>query len=168
MKAVNTASDGKRPSKPEVAIEPSCRDAVAINPSMPVRARLDIRARSVVVTTRLGPAIVLQRLSFDVFSGVAAQLVSDGAEAKVKLILRHKDPLYCVTLEDAAALDDAVAIWRQWADRLSVAMLLTEDGGQESVVRSMLGPVQLGRTQPRRARSSFSRRPRFSKRRGRR
>lgn len=152
---------------PEHQID-GCRDAVTMRSSMPQRGRLDVVDRSVVVTARMGEAMVLQRLPLNAYKGVAAQLAMEGEETIVTLVLRHDDPAYAITLEEALPLDDAVAVWRAWADRLSVPLLLNETHGEDSVVRAMLGAVVLRTTQPRRTNTLANRRPRFSKRRGRR
>ncbi|MFK7791460.1 MAG: DUF6101 family protein, partial [Devosiaceae bacterium] len=146
-----------------------CRDAVAHASSMPQRGRVDVRDRSVVVTARMGGAMILQRISLNAYAGVAAQLSSeDGEEASIALTLRHADPAYSITLATDLPLDDAVAVWRGWSDKLCVPLLLTEADGKESVVRDMLGATTVRETQPRRAKTLVGRRPSFAKRRGRR
>lgn len=144
-----------------------CRDAVALQASMPQRARIDVDARSVVVTARLGGAMILQRIPFNAYSGVAAQLVAQiDEDPTVQLVLRHADAAYSITLDEDLPLHEAVAVWRGWADRLSTPLLLQEGYGKDSVVRAMLGPVVLRASQPRRRHLLASRRPRFSKRLG--
>lgn len=152
---------------PDLRVD-GCRDAVAFRSSMPQRGRLDMSDRSVVVTARLGAAMILQRIALNAYNGVAAQLTISGDDTTVSVVLRHDDPAYSITLEDDLPLDDAVAVWRAWADKLSVPLLLSEPHGEDSVVRAMLGAVVLRSTQPRRTNTLTRRRPRFSKRRGRR
>ena len=136
---------------------------------MPQCGRLDEANRSVVITLRIGATLLLQRLALNASRGVAAELVArPGAAPTVRLVLRHADRAYSITLHDGLPLEEAVAIWRGWADRLCVPLLLDEGKGEDSVVRAMLGAVMLGSTQPRRTRLLASRRPRFSKRRGKR
>jgi hypothetical protein len=149
---------------------PSLVDPVAFAASVPLRGRLCQRSRKLVVTTRMGGTIVLQSIGFNQFAGVAAQLCQAPVEAagmpvqSVRLVLRHADPAYCVELARDISLEDAVAEWRHWADRLSVPLLLQDETGQDSTVRAMLGAVALRAAQPRRARTLVGRRPRFSKR----
>jgi hypothetical protein len=52
-----------------------CRDAAPVRASMPLRGRLDLKDRSVVVTARMGGAMVLQRIGLNAYEGVAAELV---------------------------------------------------------------------------------------------
>jgi hypothetical protein len=143
-----------------------CRDAVAIRSSMPQRGRLDINDRSVVVTARLGAAMILQRIPLNAYKGVAAQLDASGETTVVNVVLRHHDPAYTITLDKDLPLEEAVAIWRAWADRLSVPLLLSEPHGEDSVVRAMLGAVVVRASQPRKAKPLARRRPRYAKRRG--
>ncbi len=144
-----------------------CRDAVAMKASMPQRGRIDVEARSVVVTARLGGAMILQRIPLNAYNGVAAELVAQaGEDPTVQVVLRHNDPAYSIALDNDLPLHEAVAVWRSWADRLSAPLLLQEGTGQDSVVRAMLGPVVLRASQPRRHRPTAGRRPRFSKRLG--
>jgi len=153
-----------------------CRDKASVRASMPLRGRLDLKDRSVVVTARLGGAMVLQRISLNAYEGVAAELVMNeapqggaGAEnPQVRLVLRHRERSYSMMLEEALPLEEAVAVWRSWAGRLSVPLLLNEGGNEDSVVRAMLGAVLVQATQPRRAKPLAGRRPRFSKRRAKR
>lgn len=152
---------------PDLRVD-GCRDAVAFSSSMPQRGRLDVSGRSVVVTARLGAAMILQRIPLNAYNGVAAQLTVSGDDTTVSVVLRHDDPTYAITLDDDLPLEDAVAVWRAWADKLSVPLLLSESNGKDSVVRAMLGAVVLRSTQPRRTNPLARRRPRFLKRRGRR
>ncbi|MGD1886103.1 MAG: DUF6101 family protein [Cohaesibacteraceae bacterium] len=148
-----------------------CREAVAFAASMPQRGRLDLKARSVVITQRLGGTMVLQRIAITRYAGVAAELLESHEATEgpaVKLVLRHEDAAYSVTLAEALPIDDAVAVWRQWADRLSAPLLLGDETGADSLVRDMIGAVVRRDVQPRRARTLAGRRPRYSKRRGRR
>lgn len=145
-----------------------CRDAQPFGASMPRRGRLDLADRAVVVTQRLGGTLLLQRIGFNAYQGVAAELVEPSAAGKaptVRLVLRHAERTHCVVLADALPLEDAVAVWRGWADRLSVGMLLADETGADSTVRAMLGAVMVGTRQPRRAGRLVRRRPRFAKRR---
>lgn len=150
---------------PDLRVD-GCREAVAFCSSMPQRGRLDISGRSVVVTARLGAAMILQRIPLNAYNGVAAQLTVSADDTTVSVVLRHDDPAYAITLDDGLPLDDAVAVWRAWADKLSVPLLLSESHGEDSVVRAMLGAVVLRSTQPRRTNTLTRRRPRYSKRRG--
>ena len=158
------------------AILDGCRDAAPVRASMPLRGRLDLKDRSVVVTARMGGAMVLQRIPLNAYEGVAAELVMNkqahGATMddtpQVRLVLRHRERSYCMTLAEALPLEEAVAVWRGWAGRLSVPLLLNEGTGEDSVVRAMLGAVLLQAAQPRRAKPLAGRRPRFSKRRAKR
>lgn len=135
--------------------------------SMPQRGRLDIPGRSVVVTARLGATMVLQRLSLNTYKGVAAQLIANGTqEPGVRIVLRHADAAYSITLHESLPLEEAVAVWRGLSDTLCVPLLLTEEGGEDSIVRDMLGATLVRAVQPRKARGMANRRPRFSKRRG--
>lgn len=148
-----------------------CRDATNAPASHPLRGRLDVPARKVVMTLRLGGTMVLQSISLNDFAGVAAHLETDPSapdRSSVRLVLRHADPTYSITLDSGLPIEEAVAVWRSWADKLSVPLLLRDETGEDAVVRAMLGPVILRATQPRRARTMIGRRPRFSKRLGRR
>ena len=135
--------------------------------SMPFWARIDESERSVVVTIRLGGTIAMQRIPLNAYQGVVAELTCpSGGEATVQLTLCHEEPAYAVKLETGLPVDHAVAVWRMWADRLCVPLILREAGMTDSVVRPMLGAVMLGQAQPRKANVVKRRRPRFSKRRG--
>jgi hypothetical protein len=79
------------------------RNAVAIRSSMPQRGRLDINDRSVVVTARLGAAMILQRIPLNAYKGVAAQLDASGETTVVNVVLRHHDPAYTITLDKRPA-----------------------------------------------------------------
>jgi hypothetical protein len=152
-----------------VSLDPKldgCRDAVTIRSSMPQRGRLDVNDRSVVVTARLGAAMILQRIPLNAYNGVAAQLDASGETTVVNVVLRHDDPSYAITLDKDLPLEEAVAVWRSWADRLSVPLLLSEPQGEDSVVRAMLGAVAIRASQPRKAKPLAGRRPRYAKRRG--
>ncbi|MEM6848917.1 MAG: DUF6101 family protein, partial [Pseudomonadota bacterium] len=134
---------------------------------MPRRARLDRADRAIVITQRLAGTLTLQRIPLNAYRGVAAELKAlQGPDTPptVKLVLRHDSAVHSVVLADDLALDDAVAVWRRWADRLSVAMILRTDGGPDSVVRPMLGAVAVGEPAERRKGKLVRRRPRFSKR----
>jgi hypothetical protein len=135
--------------------------------SMPQRGRLDVPSRSVVITARLGATLVLQRVSLNAYKGVAAQLVAQGDDDPVIcIVLRHDDPAYSITLNQALPLDEAVAVWRNWSDTLCVPLLLADGTGEDSIVRDMLGATLVRKAQPRRSKMLVGRRPRFSKRRG--
>lgn len=157
-------------SKSEQSVD-GCRDASGAPASLPLRGRLDVPARSVVMTMRFGGTMLLQRISLNHYAGVAAHLDADQDtpdQSSVRLVLRHEDPAYSITLDSGLPIEEAVAVWRGWADKLSVPLLLHDETGEDAVVRAMLGPVILRATQPRRARTMIGRRPRFSKRLGRR
>lgn len=163
------ASKSKR-TKSVQAVD-GCRDATNAPASLPLRGRLDVPERNVVVTLRIGGTMVLQRISLNDYAGVAAHLDADPNtpdQSCVRLVLRHEDPAYSITLDSGLPIEEAVAVWRNWADKLSVPLLLRDETGEDAVVRAMLGPVVLRATQPRRARTLIGRRPRFSKRLGRR
>lgn len=169
LQANALAAKSKR-SKSEQSID-GCRDADNAQASLPLRGRLDVPARHVVVTLRLGGTMLLQRISLNDYAGVAAHLDTDQEtpdQSSVRLVLRHEDPAYSITLDKDLPIEEAVAVWRGWADKLSVPLLLRDETGEDAIVRDMLGPVILRTTQPRRARSLVGRRPRFSKRLGRR
>lgn len=143
------------------------RDSVAITSSAPCRGRIDFASRTVVMTMRLGGTMVLQRIALNAYQGVSAALVSaPGAEPTVTLTLRHQDPAYSITLAHGLPVEEAVAVWRGWSDRLSVPQLLQDEAGEDSVVRAMLGAVVVRAAQPRKARPLMGRRPRYAKRRG--
>lgn len=166
----NALGSKSKRSKNEQSLD-GCRDASGAPASHPMRGRLDVPARNVVMTMRIGGMMLLQRISLNDYCGVAAHLDADQDnpdESTVRLVLRHKDPAYSITLDSHLPIEEAVAVWRGWADKLSVPLLLRDETGEDSVVRAMLGPVILRATQPRRARTMIGRRPRFSKRLGRR
>lgn len=152
-------------------IADGCCDASAAPASHPLRGRLDIPGRSVIVTMRLSGTMLLQRISLNGYAGLAAHLDADQDnpdQSTVRLVLRHEDPAYSITLDKKLPIEEAVAVWRGWADKLSVPLLLRDETGEDAVVRAMLGPVILRAMQPRRARTLVGRRPRYSKRLGRR
>lgn len=134
--------------------------------TMPLRGRIDEADRAIVVTARIGGTMLLQRIPLNAYKGVVAELRETGEGPAITLILRHAEPSYAVTLETDLPLEEAVARWRHWADRLSVPLLLHEGAGVDSVVRPMLGAVAVRAVQPRRAKPTMRRRPRYAKRRG--
>lgn len=148
-----------------------CREAVRFAASMPMRGRIAVQDRAVILTQRLGGTMVLQRIPINRYRGVAAELVPVHDETggpAIRLVLRHEDAAYSITLAEALPIDDAVAVWRNWADRLSAPLLLVDETGADSLVRDMIGAVVRREVQPRRARTLIGRRPRYAKRRGRR
>ncbi|MBV6658180.1 MAG: hypothetical protein KI785_10490 [Devosiaceae bacterium] len=145
-----------------------CIDAVPACPSAPVRARLDLSGRAVVVTWRSGPVLMVQRLALNSYEAVAAELVAapaEGQDPTVRLVLRHPTAVYSTVLATNLPLDEAVAAWRRWADRLSVGMSILDHDGEASNVRTMLGAVAVRPAQRRRQGAPARRRPRFAKRR---
>ncbi|MEM6710749.1 MAG: DUF6101 family protein [Pseudomonadota bacterium] len=139
----------------------------AASPTMALRGRVDEADRSVVITARLGGTLLMQRIPLNAYRGVVAELTTfSGGEASVRLTLCHDEPTFAITLEDHLAVDEAVAVWRMWADRLSVPLILRESGAEDTVVRPMLGAVAVGSASPRKMNAIKQRRPRFAKRRG--
>lgn len=154
------------------ATRDGCMDAPTLTNTVPRRGRLDKRARQVVVTTRFAGTLVLQRINFNQYEGIVAQLRTvDGlpdSDPVVDVVMRHKDGANSIALVKNLPIDDAVAVWRSWADQLSMPLLLATETGEDSIVRDMLGAVLVKTAQARRARVLAGRRPRYAKRRGKR
>lgn len=166
----NAMAAKSKGSKTEQSFD-GCRDASGAPASLPLRGRLDIPGRNVVITARIGGTMLLQRIGLNSYAGVAAHLDTDPLspdQSTVRLVLRHADSAYSMMLEKDLPIEEAVAVWRSWADKLCVPLLLRDETGEDAIVRDMLGSVILRATQPRRARTLSGRRPRYAKRLGRR
>lgn len=100
------------------------------------------------------------------FLGVAARAYeNDDGSHTITLELLHQDSELSVPLCVSTAVEDAADDWQTWAKQLGLPMLMVDEQGRSSEVRSHAGISSLARTDRRKKFTTAKWRPRFLHRR---
>lgn len=110
------------------------------------RAYLDTD-RAILETHRAAGIPMIVDIKLAAFDGIAARLVSCGAEGaiSVSLELLHRDPGLTIPLARADSPDDLAADWLAWGKMLSLPLLLITPDGKISAVESPMTRPQTSR-----------------------
>jgi hypothetical protein len=115
---------------------------------------VELHQERVVVRRRVSGIAMALDLAVADFLGIALRIVPHGEAETVCLTLEHPDPGLSIPLYNSANADDVVAEWQSWARALQCPLLVTDDSGALHELFSKLGQVRLGKTSPRRRRST--------------
>ncbi len=100
------------------------------------------------------------------FQGVAARTFeNEDGSYTVTLELLHSDSELSVPLCVSATIEDAAADWHCWSERLGLPMLVIEEDGRASVVRTGAGMTSRAGSMRRRKFTAVKWRPNFLRRR---
>lgn len=120
---------------------------------------IELTRERVVVRRSLAGMRMALNMPLSAFNGVALRMLP--GEGAVAIVLAHDDPGLVLPLAVAVEADEALAAWRDWAEALSLPLLVEDQVGFRKALPDLAG-VQAGRPRPRRRRRTALKRRRPS------